>query len=115
MQHPQQQRKFFSFFNLSPFEQYNLFYSINIVTVYFLLFFVSSAQQAQNNAAAAAVHASIHLKEFPEESRPELQQHESPEQQHFPQNHQYASGPGNSHPTNPANVHSPEFDYAGYK
>lgn len=77
-----------------------------------------SAQQAQNNAAAAAVHASIHLKEYPEESRQEIQHHEAPgrNQENFPPNHQFSSGQGNSHPTNPANVHAPaDFDFAGYK
>lgn len=76
-----------------------------------------SAQQAQNNAAAAAVHASIHhLRE--EESRQEVQHVEAPgrNQESFPPNHQFSSAQGNSHPSNPANVHSPaEFDFAGYK
>lgn len=113
MQHPQQQRKFFLPFFYPFFVQ--PFQFVLLHKCYHDLFLVSSAQQAQNNAAAAAVHASIHLKEYPEDSRQEVQQHESPEQQHFPQNHQYTSGPANSHPTNPANVHSPEFNYAGYK
>lgn len=76
------------------------------------ILFNSSAQQAQNNAAAAAVHASIHLKEIPEESV----RHDD-----YATNHNYGSsvGPSPSPTTGSGSGQSTgphgDFDFAGYK
>lgn len=94
--------------------KFYLKYIFDIYNIILFGSFCSSAQQAQNNAAAAAVHAAIHLKELPEESR-----HESVRHDDYATNHNYSGpGPSSSPATAPngqqAAPQSGEYEFAGY-